>query len=135
MLSLYVFLSLCSVCHWQIIKTSAALIAVADHGISSCSHPLLLVAPLFLQSLTVENLAGVWGASEDFCAPQLAKRCVLFALEHCTHIINADSAGANVFTSYMPQMVPALRSSLVEDLNKVAEVGAAVPAPAAGAAV
>eukprot|EP00878_Enallax_costatus_P007491 GHUV01007846.1.p1 GENE.GHUV01007846.1~~GHUV01007846.1.p1 ORF type:complete len:543 (+),score=179.67 GHUV01007846.1:941-2569(+) len=87
------------------------------------------------QSLTVENLADVWAASEDFCAPQLAKRCVLFALEHCTHIINADSAGASVFTTYMPQMVPALRSSLVEDLNKVAEVGAAVPAPAAGAAV
>ena len=77
----------------------------------------------------------MWAASEDFCAPQLAKRCVLFALEHCTHIINADSAGASVFTTYMPQMVPALRSSLVEDLNKVAEVGAAVAAPAAGAAV
>ncbi|WIA37724.1 hypothetical protein OEZ86_014604 [Tetradesmus obliquus] len=46
------------------------------------------------QSLSVENLVDVWQASEAYSAPQLAKRCVLFALEHCTEIIALDSAAA-----------------------------------------
>jgi hypothetical protein len=29
----------------------------------------------------------VWQASENYNAPQLAKRCVLFALDHCSEII------------------------------------------------
>lgn len=104
-----------------------------------CPTNICVVICLLLQSLTVDNLGDVWAASEDFCAPQLAKRCVLFALEHCTEIINADAdstseqAGASTFTTYMHQMVPALRSSLIEDLAKVEEAGAAA-APAAPAA-
>ena len=33
-------------------------------------------------TLTVENLASVYELAENFDAPQLAKRCVLFALAH-----------------------------------------------------
>ena len=32
--------------------------------------------------LQVENLPDVYEMAENFDAPQLAKRCVLFALEH-----------------------------------------------------
>jgi hypothetical protein len=46
-----------------------------------------------LQSLSVENLVDVWQASEDYSAPQLAKRCVLFALEHVTDIIAQYGGG------------------------------------------
>jgi hypothetical protein len=35
----------------------------------------------------------VWQASEDYSAPQLAKRCVLFALEHVTDIISQYGGG------------------------------------------
>jgi hypothetical protein len=106
------------------------------------------------QSLSVENLVDVWQASEAYSAPQLAKRCVLFALEHCTEIIaqdpmvtggaNAGSGstcgstptgstmvsqasatiqlgGAAAFAELMIRMVPALRSSLLEDLAKAAQ--------------
>lgn len=48
-----------------------------------------------VQSLSVENLVDVWQASEDYSAPQLAKRCVLFALEHVTEII-AQYSGVSV---------------------------------------
>jgi hypothetical protein len=41
----------------------------------------------------VENLVDVWQASEDYSAPQLAKRCVLFALEHVTEIITQYGGG------------------------------------------
>lgn len=92
---------------------------------------MFLLCFVLLQSLTVDNLADVWAASEDFCAPQLAKRCVLFALEHCTDIINSDSGSTGAFTAYMQQMVPALRGSLIEDLNKVTEEPAAAGAGAA----
>jgi hypothetical protein len=47
----------------------------------------------FPQSLSVENLVDVWQASEDYSAPQLAKRCVLFALEHVTEIITQYGGG------------------------------------------
>lgn len=45
------------------------------------------------ESLSVENLVDVWQASEDYSAPQLAKRCVLFALEHVTEIITQYGGG------------------------------------------
>jgi hypothetical protein len=132
-----------------------------------------------VQSLFVENLVDVWQASEDYSAPQLAKRCVLFALEHVTEIISqyggvgstiggaaatattaaagtgggparsgsaassssqctnsqgspcsssgsqggslvSNSAGAAAFAQLMARMVPALRSSLVEDIKQAA---------------
>jgi hypothetical protein len=105
------------------------------------------------QSLSVENLVDVWQASEAYSAPQLAKRCVLFALEHCTEIIAQDAmvtggnagsgstcgstptgsslvsqasasiqlGGAAAFAELMIRMVPALRSSLLEDLAKAAQ--------------
>uniref|UniRef100_A0A383W3D1 BTB domain-containing protein n=1 Tax=Tetradesmus obliquus TaxID=3088 RepID=A0A383W3D1_TETOB len=113
------------------------------------------------QSLSVENLVDVWQASEAYSAPQLAKRCVLFALEHCTEIIALDSAaagggavagsgsvcgstptgsslvsqasasmqigGAAAFAELMIRMVPALRSSLLEDLAKAAQQQQAQP--------
>lgn len=55
---------------------------------------VLLLLLLVLQSLSVENLVDVWQASEDYSAPQLAKRCVLFALEHVTDIIAQYGGGA-----------------------------------------
>jgi hypothetical protein len=133
-----------------------------------------------VQSLFVENLMDVWQASEDYSAPQLAKRCVLFALEHVTEIILqygggavssiggaaatataaavgavgrparsgsaassssqctnsqgspcsssgsqggslvSNSAGAAAFAQLMARMVPALRTSLVEDIKQAA---------------
>ncbi|KAF8058408.1 hypothetical protein HT031_005532 [Scenedesmus sp. PABB004] len=97
------------------------------------------------QSLSVENLLDVWQASEAYSAPQLAKRCVLFALEHCQAIIgappppapadSADAASAAAFAELMQRMVPALRSNLVEDLNqaaRLAEEGAAAAGSALG---
>lgn len=94
----------------------------------------------------MENLVDIWQASEAYSAPQLAKRCVLFALEHCEEIIAQDSSsssimctppsgshvapqgGAAAFAELMVRMVPALRSSLVEDLMKAAQI----QAPAGG---
>jgi hypothetical protein len=41
------------------------------------------------QSLTVENLMEVFGLSEAFSAPSLAKRCVLFALDKYEELCEA----------------------------------------------
>jgi hypothetical protein len=37
--------------------------------------------------LSVDNLEAVFSLSEDFSAPQLAKRCVLFALERHADLV------------------------------------------------
>lgn len=49
---------------------------------------------------------------------QLAKRCVLFALEHYDDITRASSA--QDYCSLMNRMLPHLHTSLLEDVSKVA---------------
>ena len=44
-------------------------------------------------TLTCENLGAVYELAENFDAPQLAKRCVLFALEHYSSCGAGTGAG------------------------------------------
>lgn len=72
------------------------------------------------QSLAVETLFHTFELSEAYSAPQLAKRCVLFALEHYNDVVQAFNPSD--FFRLMARMVPHLRSSLVEDVGKVGSV-------------
>jgi hypothetical protein len=64
-------------------------------------------------------------ASRKIIVLQLAKRCVLFALEHYS-VVAAAFVGSGYY-ELMGRMVPHLRSSLVEDTT------AAVAGPGSGA--
>uniref|UniRef100_A0A7S0RRY0 BTB domain-containing protein n=1 Tax=Chlamydomonas leiostraca TaxID=1034604 RepID=A0A7S0RRY0_9CHLO len=86
------------------------------------------------QSLSVDNLAPTFELSEAFSAPQLAKRCVLFALEHYDDITRVLSTPE--YYNLMARMVPHLQTSLMEDVGKAAAAAAgggvaAVDGPAA----
>lgn len=52
---------------------------------------------------------------------QLAKRCVLFALEHYDDLTSALSVPD--YYTLMARMVPHLQTSLVEDAGKAADSG------------
>jgi hypothetical protein len=83
-------------------------------------------------ALTVDNLTGTFNLAEAFSAPQLGRRCVLFALERYDAVSAAlEPAG---FVALMRRMVPGLRESLTEQLVKTTEAAAAPAPPAAPAA-
>jgi len=76
--------------------------------------------------LTVDNLTSTFELAAAFTAPQLARRCVLFALERYDAVCAAlEPAG---FAALMRRMVPGLRESLIEQLVKTTDAAAA-PAP------
>ena len=65
-------------------------------------------------SLTVSGLRATYELSEAFSAPQLGRRCVLFALEKYDAVSAAlEPAG---FCALMRRMVPKLRESLTEQM-------------------
>lgn len=65
-------------------------------------------------SLTVAGLRSTYELSEAFSAPQLGRRCVLFALEKYDAVSAAlEPAG---FCALMRRMVPKLRESLTEQM-------------------
>mmetsp|Transcript_28271 Transcript_28271/g.76355 ORF Transcript_28271/g.76355 Transcript_28271/m.76355 type:complete len:682 (-) Transcript_28271:731-2776(-) len=69
------------------------------------------------QALHITNLSHTFDLSESYSAPQLAKRCVLFTLEHFQEASDVyDSVG---FSNMLVRMVPYLRVGLLEDMNKV----------------
>ncbi|KAI8471320.1 MAG: armadillo/beta-catenin repeat family protein [Monoraphidium minutum] len=84
------------------------------------------------QLLTVDSLEEAYCLSEAFSAPNLAKRCVLFALQHYGDLVGRF--GPDGYASLMGRMVPQLRASLVEDLQAAAEAAAAEAAEAEAAA-
>ncbi|KAK9809295.1 hypothetical protein WJX73_002053 [Symbiochloris irregularis] len=69
-------------------------------------------------SLTVESLANTYALAENFNAPQLARRCVLFALERYEAAVLA--LGAGPFATLIEQMVPKLKEFVTEQLVKTA---------------
>lgn len=89
-------------------------------------------------SLTVQGLRATYELSEAFSAPQLGRRCVLFALERYDAVSAAlEPAG---FCALMRRMVPKLRESLTEQMvlkkeQQQAEGGAAGTAAATATAV
>ncbi len=74
----------------------------------------------------MDNLFDVFNLSETFSAPQLGKRCVLFALEHfdevCAGVTHQEFAEA------MVAMLPLLNESLLADLQRPVEAAAAAEA-------
>lgn len=69
-------------------------------------------------SLSVESLANTYALAENFNAPQLARRCVLYALEHYEAAL--ASCGPACFASLIEQMVPKLKEFVTEQLEKTA---------------
>lgn len=65
------------------------------------------------QGLALETLIPTFELSEAFSAPQLAKRCVLFVLEHYDEFL--EMHGCDVLHDLMTRMVPQLRQSMLED--------------------
>lgn len=55
------------------------------------------------QLLSVDNLEGAFDLSEAFSAPQLAKRCVLFALERYDDLLARH--GGDGYAALMGRMV------------------------------
>ncbi len=88
--------------------------------------------------MSTSSLADIYALSEAFSAPQLGKRCVLFALEHVDDLLEQHAAsgdGQVVYAAIMARMAPLLKESLVEDLNKQPEdAPASAPVPALQAA-
>mmetsp|Transcript_4496 Transcript_4496/g.9672 ORF Transcript_4496/g.9672 Transcript_4496/m.9672 type:complete len:723 (-) Transcript_4496:189-2357(-) len=72
------------------------------------------------QGLSIDTVLHTFTLSEAFTAPQLAKRCVLFALEHFEQF--TEHIGPDVYMDVMQRMVPQLRVSLLEDFVKSAAV-------------
>ncbi|KAG1679847.1 hypothetical protein FOA52_012761 [Chlamydomonas sp. UWO 241] len=70
------------------------------------------------KDLTLDNLAPTFELSEAFSAPQLAKRCVLFVLEHYDEFVSLH--GKDTLQLLMARMVPQLRKSLLEDVESSA---------------
>ncbi len=68
------------------------------------------------QNLSVENLFDVFNLSETFSAPQLGKRCVLFALEHFDEVVASTDHGE--FAEALRSMLPLLKESLLDDLKR-----------------
>ncbi|BDA48602.1 probable vacuolar protein 8 [Coccomyxa sp. Obi] len=66
--------------------------------------------------LCTDNLASVHDLSENYNAPQLARRCVLYSLEHYEEMVASCQPGQ--FAGLLHRMVPKLRESLVEQLLK-----------------
>jgi hypothetical protein len=64
----------------------------------------------------VDNLFDVFNLSETFSAPQLGKRCVLFALEHFEEV--CGSVTLQEFSDAMVAMLPLLKESLLADLRR-----------------
>lgn len=65
-------------------------------------------------------------------ATQLAKRCVLFALEHYSDV--AAEFDSVEYFALMGRMVPHLRTSLIEDVDRAGSAPAAAVAGGAAAA-
>ncbi|GBF96006.1 hypothetical protein Rsub_08821 [Raphidocelis subcapitata] len=84
------------------------------------------------QLLSVDNLEDAFGLAEDFSAPQLAKRCCLFALERHADLLARH--GPDGYARLMRRMLPQLRANLVEDLRAAAAAEAEAAASAAAAA-
>lgn len=66
-------------------------------------------------TLTVDTLGEVLVLSEAHAAPQLGKRCVMFALEHYDDVVS--SMGTQNYAALMGRMLPLLRPTLHEDLR------------------
>lgn len=69
------------------------------------------------QSLDVACVLSVYDHSESYSAPQLAKRCILFALEHYDDVLVPGGAGASSEPGMSPaiimqRMAPTLRQAL-----------------------
>lgn len=69
-------------------------------------------------SLSAESLANTYALAENFNAPQLARRCILHALEHYEAALLA--LGTSTFASLIEQMVPKLKEFVIEQLVKTA---------------
>ena len=69
-------------------------------------------------SLSVDSLAAMYALAENFNAPQLARRCVLFALEHYEAALMA--LGPAGFAGLIEQMVPKLKEFVTQQLVKTA---------------
>jgi hypothetical protein len=86
-------------------------------------------------SLTVSGLRSTYELSEAFSAPQLGRRCVLFALEKYDSVSAALEPSG--FCALMRRMVPKLRESLTEQMvlrkKEQQQAAAASAAAAAGA--
>lgn len=111
-------------------ESARELLQAADQYLLEGLKTLCEVA--IAQMLTVDNLEGAFSLSEDFSAPQLARRCVLFALERYSDLVAHH--GADGYARLMQRMVPQLRASLVEDLRAAAVEFEALEAQAAAAA-
>lgn len=65
------------------------------------------------QSLSLDTLIPTFELSEAFSAPQLARRCILFVLEHYDAFL--EMHGADMLHDLMLRMVPQVRQSMLED--------------------
>lgn len=69
-------------------------------------------------SLSVDSLPSTYALAENFNAPQLARRCVLFALENYEAALLA--MGPANFAGLIEQMVSKLKEFVTEQLVKTA---------------
>ncbi len=81
--------------------------------------------------LSADNLCEVYEVAEDFHANVLARRCILFALEHFDEC--AGAMKPKDFGALLTRMAPQLRASLTEQLRKCGAEGADLAAAPAAA--
>lgn len=69
------------------------------------------------QGLTMDNLTETYDLAENFNAPQLGRRCALFALEHYVEL--SEGTPQPAWSQLMLRMMPKLKSFLTEELIKI----------------
>ncbi|KAL0037798.1 hypothetical protein WJX77_012429 [Trebouxia sp. C0004] len=69
------------------------------------------------QGLTMDNLTETYDLAENFNAPQLGRRCALFALEHYVEL--SEGSPQSSWSHLMLRMMPKLKSFLTEELVKI----------------
>ncbi|KAK9815710.1 hypothetical protein WJX72_008429 [[Myrmecia] bisecta] len=72
------------------------------------------------EALTVDNMHTVYELAEDFNAPKLAERCVLFALQNYDEIMAPLTVPG--FAVLMQRMTPKLRRAIAEQLTRAKPV-------------
>jgi len=66
--------------------------------------------------LTPRCLSETFELSEAYSAPQLARRCALFALEQADALLRPPSGGSGRYAELMARMAPVLRAALGGEL-------------------
>lgn len=94
--------------------TAQELLAAADQYM--LENLKILAQTSIAAELNAENLAEVYEIAEDYHATVLARRCILFALEHFDEC--AEAMKPKEFSALLTRMAPMLRSSLTEQLRK-----------------